>query len=76
MQRRAARLVAWKPFWILSLGVLFLLPLGRALAVGIPKPPAMKLPLPAFELTDQHGARYGSEELRGHVWVADFVFTS
>lgn len=32
--------------------------------------------LPAFTLTSQHGAPYGLESLRGHVWVADFFFTS
>lgn len=32
--------------------------------------------LPAFTLTSQHGVPYGREALRGHVWVADFFFTS
>jgi protein SCO1/2 len=32
--------------------------------------------LPAFSLTDQHGRPFGRDELRGKVWVADFVFTS
>lgn len=32
--------------------------------------------VPAFELTDQDGANFGSEQLRGRVWVASFLFTS
>lgn len=32
--------------------------------------------LPAFRLTNQLGAPYGSEELRGRTWVANFMFTS
>ena len=33
-------------------------------------------PVPAFELTDQDGQRFGSEQLRGRVWIASFLFTS
>ncbi len=32
--------------------------------------------LPSFALTDQTARRYGSDELRGHPWVANFMFTS
>ncbi len=30
---------------------------------------------PKFELTNQDGQKFGSSELAGHVWVADFIFT-
>lgn len=33
-------------------------------------------PVPSFELTDQDGQPYGSEQLRGRVWIASFLFTS
>jgi cytochrome oxidase Cu insertion factor (SCO1/SenC/PrrC family) len=33
------------------------------------------LTLPSFVLTDQSGARFGTDELRGKVWVANFIFT-
>jgi protein SCO1/2 len=36
----------------------------------------MHLQLPAFSLVDQRGQPFGLEDLKGHVWVADFVFTS
>ncbi len=32
--------------------------------------------LPAWELTDQDGHAFGAAQLRGRVWVADFMFTS
>lgn len=32
--------------------------------------------VPAFQLTNQNGEPFGSEQLRGKVWVADFIFTS
>lgn len=33
-------------------------------------------PVPAFELTDQDGRPFGTEQLRGRVWIASFLFTS
>jgi protein SCO1/2 len=30
---------------------------------------------PSFSLTDQNGKSFGSDQLHGKVWVADFVFT-
>lgn len=32
--------------------------------------------VPAFQLTDQNGNAFSSAALKGHVWVADFVFTN
>ena len=51
--------------------------LAVALAACIqPKPiPAMGS-APAFELTTQTGAPFSSRSLDGHVWVADFVYTT
>ncbi len=31
--------------------------------------------VPAFELTDQEGATFGSKQLQGQIWVAAFMFT-
>src|SRR2546428_13990261 len=60
--------------------------LFAALALAIPLAPmlltraAPRLPelgeLPPFALTDQLGRPFGRDDLRGKVWVADFVFTS
>jgi protein SCO1 len=48
---------------------------GRAVH-GQAETPAIRIPLPAFELTDQRGQRFGLEQLRGRVWIADFIFTT
>lgn len=32
--------------------------------------------VPEFRLTNQNGQAFGSSELRGRIWVADFIFTS
>jgi protein SCO1/2 len=31
--------------------------------------------VPPFSLTERSGRPFGSNDLRGHVWVADFIFT-
>jgi cytochrome oxidase Cu insertion factor (SCO1/SenC/PrrC family) len=49
------------------------LPPGGAAGDGL-DPPAL-LNLPPFSLTDQDGNAFGTDELLGKVWVADFIFT-
>ena len=39
------------------------------------EPPPTLLQVPRFELTSQAGEAFGSEELQGEVWVANFIFT-
>jgi protein SCO1/2 len=34
------------------------------------------LALPSFQLTEQRGRPFGSAELAGRVWIANFIFTS
>jgi len=46
------------------------------LLTGCQKPLKVYYNVPAFELTDQRGQSFGSAQLLGHVWVADFVFTN
>jgi len=41
-----------------------------------PSAPLEKLaPVPVFSLTDQTGAPFGSGDLKGKIWVANFIFT-
>jgi protein SCO1/2 len=76
--RRAlpARLVANPLFWALGLGLLFGVPVVRSMRRQIGAAPPVLVQLPAFALTDQTGAAFGTRELAGKVWVADFVFTA
>ena len=72
----AARLVG-KPFvWAALMGVLFGVPIYRSMTRRLTTSPAVLGGLPAFTLTDQRGQPFGSRDLRGKVWVADFIFTS
>jgi len=41
-----------------------------------PKPLPLMSEAPRFQLTTQDGAPFDSKSLTGHVWVADFVYTT
>jgi protein SCO1/2 len=71
-----ARLVSSPLFWAALVGALFGLPILRSVTRRLGAAPAMLGTLPAFTLTDQRGQPFGTRELAGHVWVADFIFTS
>jgi protein SCO1/2 len=50
------------------------------LELNPPKPPGNELEryhvLPAFQLTDQNGRQVSLDDLKGKVWLADFVYTT
>jgi protein SCO1/2 len=71
-----SRLLARPLFWVAALGVLFGVPLGRSLLRGVPAPPPVLGTVPPFSLTDQAGRPFGTAELQGKVWVANFIFTA
>jgi protein SCO1 len=63
--------VLWAVLVVAMLGVI-----GTGLwAKFRPEPLPVLYDAPSFSLTDQDARRFGSEDLRGKVWVADFVFT-
>jgi cytochrome oxidase Cu insertion factor (SCO1/SenC/PrrC family) len=71
-----ARLVGSRLFWALAIGVLFGVPIARSVTRRLAPPPEVLGTLPAFALTDQAGHPFGTRELAGKVWVADFIFTA
>lgn len=59
----------WNRFYIfLPLLLLLLAACGTAANPG--------RELDSFSFTDQNGKPFGTEELKGHIWIADFVFTN
>ncbi len=76
LQTIVADLVMKPWFWALFIVLIVAFPIGRALGREVPKPPEMKIPVPAFELTNEQGQPYGLKDLKNKLWVADFVFTS
>jgi protein SCO1/2 len=76
LEARFSSLVGKPIFWVLLCGTIAVSSIVRAVSHTLPKPPALKLPLSSFVLTDQKGRSFGSADLKGRVWVADFVFTN
>jgi protein SCO1/2 len=72
----SARIVSNPMFWAALGAVLFGLPLVRSMTRRLGASPPVLGALPPFTLTDQRGQPFGSRELSGRIWVADFVFTS
>ncbi len=48
----------------------------KSSVVASAEPVDVRIPLPAFQLVDEHGRRFDSADMRGKVWVVDFIFTS
>ncbi len=47
-----------------------------AVSCSKPKPLEVYGAVPPFQLTAQDGSSFNSDQLRGHVWIADFIFTN
>jgi protein SCO1/2 len=69
-------LMAKPAFWVVVVLLLVIAPLTSALRRPRAEPPRKYMALPAFELTNHRGEPFGSEQLKGKVWVANFIFTS
>jgi protein SCO1/2 len=76
VQQVLARWTGSPIFWISFIAVLFAYPITVSLRREVPKAPPVMFSLPEFALTDHLGKPFGSKELEGHVWVANFIFTS
>ena len=72
----AARIVGNPFVWLAVLGVLFGLPMFRSMTRRLGASPVVLGTLPAFTLTDQRGQPFGTRDVAGKVWVANFIFTS
>jgi protein SCO1/2 len=72
---RLGRLVGRWWFWVAFVLVAFSWPIVRAVTTELPPPLPVLATVPEFTLTSQHGKPFGSEDLRGRVWLAGFVFT-
>jgi protein SCO1/2 len=76
-RRSAAARAAGNPLiWAALLGLLFGVPIFRSVTRRLGAAPALLGRVPVFALTDQRGLAFGTRELAGKVWVADFIFTS
>jgi protein SCO1 len=61
--------------WMIALAILAGWPVVWALRTPVPHSPPVLGTVPPFQLTDQDGRAFGSQDLAGRVWVASFLFT-
>jgi protein SCO1/2 len=69
------RLFGSGKFWLACVTLVFGVSILRAVTTELPKAPAKYGLVPEFVLTDQSNEAYGSDKLRGKIWVANFIFT-
>jgi protein SCO1/2 len=75
LQEVVSRLVARPTFWLALLALPAAWPIIWSLKTPVPDKLPVLATLPAFQLTDQAGRPFGSQELEGKTWVASFIFT-
>lgn len=73
LEAKAGSLVGRPLFWVALTLFLMAWPITRTLRLSAPTLPSVLGTMPEFSLTDQHGRAYGSADLRGRVWVQDFL---
>lgn len=70
--------ILWGVLFVFLTGVVVAAVLQRRAAreeAARPRAPESIRQIPAFRLTDQHGRPFGSADLAGAPWVAQFIFT-
>jgi protein SCO1/2 len=67
--------VLQSPYFWAVMGALIVIPAMRPFLRHEPPPPPVQFELPQFALVDSGGAKFGSADLAGRVYVADFIFT-
>lgn len=62
-------------FWASLIVAIMSFPIIRALRIHLPPPLPVLGKVPDFSLSNQYGQPFGSKELAGKIWVANFIFT-
>jgi protein SCO1/2 len=70
------KLVSRKLFWLIACSFLFAYPIAKSVNRSLPADLPVYSTVPDFRFTDENGKSYGTNELKGKVYVANFLFTS
>lgn len=70
------KLVRKKSFWLLFWVLSFSYPVYRTLNRTLPPPLPVYYQVPEFTLTNEFGKPFGTKELTGKFYIANFMFTS
>jgi protein SCO1/2 len=70
------KMVGSKLFWALACAFLFAYPIAKSVNRNLPAELPVYSTVPDFRFTDENGNSYGTNELKGKVYIANFMFTS
>jgi protein SCO1/2 len=70
------RLLRKKSFWFISWAILFTYPIYRTVYRELPPPLPVLYQVPEFSLTNEFNKTFGSKDLKGKYYIANFMFTS
>lgn len=70
------KLVKKKIFWIFFCSFGFFFPIVKSLYRELPPDLPVYFQLPNYDFIDENGKNFGSKDLHGMVYVANFIFTS
>lgn len=70
------RLFLKKRFWIIMSALLFFYPIARTVLRKLPPPLPSYGQVSAFELINEFKQPFGSENLKGKIYLANFIFSS
>jgi len=70
------KLVRTKSFWFISWAILFSYPIYRTVTRELPPPLPVLYQVPEFSLTNEFNKNFGSLDLKGKYYIANFMFTS
>src|SRR4051812_23528790 len=71
-----AKLVASKLFWVLAVSFLFAYPVTKSMLRQLPADLPVYGKLPHFQFVAESGENFGTDNLNGKVYVANFMFTT
>ena len=69
------RMFGTATFWLSGIAIISLLFVFRLTTQPLPDPPERYGQVPEFRFTDQSSNAFGTEDLQGQIWVANFIFT-
>lgn len=75
IQAVASRCVGNPWFWVILISLISGTSIIRAVRVNLPEPMPVLATIPEFSLIDQHDRSFGTKDLQGKVWIANFIFT-
>lgn len=70
------KLVSSKLFWVLAIGFFFIFPLAKSVQRKLPAELPVLGEVPVFQFKNENGQSFGTNELKGKVYIANFMFTA